>query len=309
MFSMKATTSITGLNAETIRAWERRYQAIIPLRDEKGRRVYSQEDIERLTLLSNVTQRGHSIGQVAKLENEELETILTSNNQSASSNEGLFVNQIVNALVEYQLDSCEELLRRAVMAMNPLDLAVEVIFPALQKVGELWVNGKITIAQEHMFAALVKRMVMSMVNTSRPFYGKHPCIAFATVSGEFHEFGILLSYLIAVNNRCCSYYLGSDLPSDEMMMVNNKIKADVLVLSFVNSPPPKASIEQLSKLDSFFTDTQTQLWVGGQGVNFLKENELLPDSCVLIKNLYDFNSRTELLVAEPQTVLSKQNVD
>ncbi len=305
MFSMKATTSITGLNAETVRAWERRYRAINPKRDEKGRRVYSQQDIERLTLLSHATQRGHAISKVAQLDNQELETILETSHQKSTSSQDLFVTQIVNALVDYELDYCEELLRRAVMAMNPLDLASEVIFPALQKVGILWENGNITIAQEHMFAALVKRMVMSMVNTSRPFYGKHPCIAFATVSGERHEFGILLSYLIAVNNRCCSYYLGPDLPVDELMKVKNKIGADVLVLSFVNTPPSQESIEQLNQLGKYSDQTHTQLWVGGQGVKYLSEQKILPDACSLIKDLNDFNYRSELLVAEPQAWLSR----
>ncbi len=299
MYSMKVATSITGLNAETVRAWERRYGAIIPQRDEKGRRVYSQQDIERLTLLSNVTQRGHAISMAAKLDNQQLEAILDSCQPTSNASQDLFVSQLVNALSEYQLDHCEELLRRAVMAMNPLDLAVEVIFPALEKVGYLWQTGKITIAQEHMFAALVKRMVMSMVNSSRPFYRTHPCIAFATVSGEHHEFGILLAYLMAVNNRCCSYYLGADMPCDELIKVLNKIKADVLVLSFVITPPAQEITEQLNHLAEAMAGTDTQLWVGGQGASYLEQNKSLPQDCVLIKNLNDFNSRTELLVAKP----------
>ncbi len=65
MYSIKAVTALTGLGAETLRAWERRYQAIVPRRDENGRRSYSQLDLERLTLLANLTRQGHAISKVS----------------------------------------------------------------------------------------------------------------------------------------------------------------------------------------------------------------------------------------------------
>lgn len=63
---------LTGLSTHTIRIWERRYQAVVAERDERGRRHYGSDDVERLTLLKAVTQRGRPIRLIANLDADEL---------------------------------------------------------------------------------------------------------------------------------------------------------------------------------------------------------------------------------------------
>lgn len=62
----------TGLKADLIRAWERRYNAIEPERTVGRHRFYSDAEIERLRLLRQATGTGRSIGQIAQLSNEQL---------------------------------------------------------------------------------------------------------------------------------------------------------------------------------------------------------------------------------------------
>ncbi len=66
-----------GLTTHAIRVWERRYDAVRPVRTGKNRRLYSDADIERLRLLKTVTSAGHSIGQIAELGLEELQALAT----------------------------------------------------------------------------------------------------------------------------------------------------------------------------------------------------------------------------------------
>jgi DNA-binding transcriptional MerR regulator len=60
------------LSAYVIRIWEQRYRAVEPRRTATQRRLYSQREIERLNLLRDATQAGHSIGQVAQLPTDKL---------------------------------------------------------------------------------------------------------------------------------------------------------------------------------------------------------------------------------------------
>ena len=50
----------TGLSTDVIRAWERRYKAVKPIRSSNGRRLYSDNDVKKLMLLqksrNNVTK-------------------------------------------------------------------------------------------------------------------------------------------------------------------------------------------------------------------------------------------------------------
>src|ERR671938_1468664 len=65
-------TRLTGLTADVVRVWERRYGAVRPARSEGGSRLYSDADIARLRRLRQAVEKGHSISQVAKLSEPDL---------------------------------------------------------------------------------------------------------------------------------------------------------------------------------------------------------------------------------------------
>src|SRR5512136_2622191 len=66
---------LTGLSTHVIRIWEQRYHAVEPKRTPTNHRLYSQRDIERLTLLRDVTRAGHNISQMARLSNDNLRAL------------------------------------------------------------------------------------------------------------------------------------------------------------------------------------------------------------------------------------------
>ncbi|WP_051235728.1 MerR family transcriptional regulator [Marinimicrobium agarilyticum] len=64
---IRTVSEQTGVNSVTLRAWERRYGLIKPLRTEKGHRLYRPEDIERIGLIQQWLARGVAVGQVRAL--------------------------------------------------------------------------------------------------------------------------------------------------------------------------------------------------------------------------------------------------
>ena len=66
---------LTGLSTHVIRIWEQRYHAVEPRRTAANHRLYSQNDIESLGLLRDVTRAGHNISQVARLPNDDLRAL------------------------------------------------------------------------------------------------------------------------------------------------------------------------------------------------------------------------------------------
>ena len=76
MYSIKAVSQATGLSIETLRAWERRYGIVEPLRDGNGRRSYRPEDVIRLRRLREATERGHPISKLSRLSDEEPHKLL-----------------------------------------------------------------------------------------------------------------------------------------------------------------------------------------------------------------------------------------
>ena len=72
MYQIGTVSSLTGIDSHTIRAWERRYGAIKPLRSQTGRRLYDDETVERLQLLKALVDCNEAIGQIAHLPDETL---------------------------------------------------------------------------------------------------------------------------------------------------------------------------------------------------------------------------------------------
>lgn len=74
-FNIQVASKLTGLNPHTIRAWEKRYQAVTPARDEKGRRVYNKDELSRLALLNQLVFNGHNISSIAFLDEKDLNAL------------------------------------------------------------------------------------------------------------------------------------------------------------------------------------------------------------------------------------------
>ena len=75
-------SKLTGITPDTLRIWERRYETVTPGRTPNGGRIYSTEDIARLTLMKKLVDAGDSIGTVAGLSREELESRLLESSQT-----------------------------------------------------------------------------------------------------------------------------------------------------------------------------------------------------------------------------------
>ena len=57
----------TGVNAVTLRAWERRYGLIVPQRTPKGHRLFSAEHVQRIHTILTWLNRGVPVSQVKQL--------------------------------------------------------------------------------------------------------------------------------------------------------------------------------------------------------------------------------------------------
>ncbi len=66
---------LAKMPVSTLRIWERRYGVVAPPKSESGQRLYSEDDVRRLSLLKGLVQRGHPIGTIAKLDRAQLEQL------------------------------------------------------------------------------------------------------------------------------------------------------------------------------------------------------------------------------------------
>lgn len=269
--AIKVVARRTGLSAHVIRIWEKRYGAVEPERTGTNRRLYSDEQIERLSLLRDVTQGGHSIGHIAKLPTDKLRelareshstNVRTSRPQTGVRDAPTLLDECVMAVKSLDARVLDETLKRAATKLGAQGLLQRVVAPLAQMIGDLWRDGTITAAHEH-FASAVIRIFLG--HAAKPFAGPEsaPVLVVATPAGQIHELGALLVGASAANLGWHVTYLGASLPAAEIAGAAGQNRARAVALSIVYpEDDPRLEVE-LSRLHEALPP-EVILLVGGR---------------------------------------------
>lgn len=266
-YPIRAVSLMTGLGLDTLRAWERRYQAVVPGRGDRGR-FYTDDDVARLRQLAELVKRGHAIGTIARLPDRELSRLLEGSDaraEGADRGPSADLGPLMEALDRYDLDRLESSLNRYAVVLPPPDLVHSVIVPLLREVGRRWESGSLQPAQEHLVSAIVRSVVGGLLRTSaRP--GASPLIVFATPAGERHELGLLCAAVLAASAGYGVVYLGADLPAADIMRAARGAGAHVVVVALTTpGAVPATELRRLAR-----PPRGIELWVGGpQGQSLL----------------------------------------
>lgn len=295
MYSIKAAAQATGLTVETLRAWERRYGIVAPSRDAGGRRVYRPEDVLRLRRLREATERGHPIGRLAGLSDDSLASLLDeSPDRRGRAASNAFVDRMLEAAQDFRTAECEQTLTLAIAMLPPHQLVRDVLQPLLREVGERWHRGDLAISQERLVSTIVRRNLGLMLNAFDR-NAQRPAIVFATLPGERHELGLLMSAMLCASRGFKPHYLGPDLPAEEIARFAREVDADVVALSVVLRDKLAELPMQLGALVDALPE-RTSVWLGGAASHGLP-NAALPRRCAVLTDPAELEQRLEMLAA------------
>ena len=267
LYPIRAAANLTGLSIDTLRAWERRYQAVSPVRSDRGR-GYSEGHIRRLILLREAVAHGHAIGQVAGLNDSALQRLLkpapvakAPRPHQTEQTIGDALVPVVAAIESFDYTAVNAQLGR-LAALLPVDkLVSEVVLPLMKLIGERWQGGSFCIAQEHMTSSILRNLLGGLIrlNTSS---SQSERILFATPPGELHEFGILAAAMLSVARGFEALYLGPSLPSLEIVAAAERTSPRAVVVGIKAGAPTQATIDDLRVL-AVKLPAGVELWLGG----------------------------------------------
>jgi methanogenic corrinoid protein MtbC1 len=294
MYSIKAVSQATGLTVETLRAWERRYRVVVPQRDDLGRRVYRPEDVLRLRRLREATERGHPIGRLVQMDEPGLIELLHEAGASAPpvAAPSAFVQRILEAAERYSSASCEQALTLAISLLSPARLIDDVLEPLLRELGERWHSGQFSIAQERMVSTSVRKHIGLIVETYDRT-ARRQSIVFATLPGERHELGLLMSAMICASHGFKVHYLGPDLPAAEIARYSREANAGLVAISVILPESVPVLAPQLAVIRAAL-GPDVPVWIGGQGARGIDE-ATLPPGCLVIGDRAELEQRLDIL--------------
>ena len=270
--SIAVVSRRTGVTQLLLRAWERRYNAVLPERTATGRRLYSDADVEKIMLLQQLTGIGHRIGDIAKLGHGQLRTLLADDPGAAMipvpatalpGTADEYLATALDAVTRLDALGLNQILEKALVDLSKPILRNQLIAPLLTEIGVRWGDGRLRISHEHMATSIVTTFLASM-NARQRTRANAPLVAIATPSGQYHELGALLAASVVLEKGWEVLYLGRDLPAEDIAAAVRTRGARVVLLSLVFPLADAAVVAELRHLHQL-VGPDLPIIVGGQG--------------------------------------------
>ena len=228
---IRTVSSLTGVNSVTLRAWERRYDLIKPVRTPKGHRLYTMADVDLIHQVMTLLDNGMSIGQVRRvLEAKPAPPEPEGESQPAVSPWLNYQDRLLHAITAFDEQALHALYNE-VLSLYPVDIVTSrLIVPLLRELGERWAEGQGSIAEEHFFSVFLRNELGARfhhLNRDR----RGPRLLVACLPGEQHEVGLLLFALAALDRDYQVVLLGPNTPLLELPPVVKRTAIHGIVLA------------------------------------------------------------------------------
>jgi MerR family transcriptional regulator, light-induced transcriptional regulator len=242
-FPIRTVAALTGVNAITLRAWERRYGVIEPERTATGHRLYRREQIELIHRVVALLEKGIRISQVRQAlgrPSEESESEADSVWTHARKNMISAITRFDEAALE---DTYNDLL-----ALHPIAAVTDrLLVPLLTEVGQRWATAEGSVAEEHFFSVYLRHKLGARFHhRARLTAGQR--ILCACLPGEHHETGLLLFALAAHSRGYDAVLLGANMPLAELPIAAKRSRCEALVVAGSIDAPATLWARELPQL-------------------------------------------------------------
>jgi DNA-binding transcriptional MerR regulator/methylmalonyl-CoA mutase cobalamin-binding subunit len=258
-----------AVNQDLLRAWERRYGLLKPVRSPSGFRLYSGADEQRVRRMQAHLGRGLAAAEAARaaLDEEINHSVAappvapaaaddpTRPNASAPpeaplpvTNQGLtgLAEELRHALDELDGPAAEAVLDRLFADFTVETTLREVLVPYLSDLGDRWAQGAIGVTTEHFASNLLRARLASLARGWGQGHG--PRAVLACPPGERHDLPLLVFGVVLHRNGWRIIYLGADTPLADLAHTVTEKRPDVVILAAVTPERFQESIPDLITL-------------------------------------------------------------
>lgn len=267
-YPIRVVARRTGLKQDAIRAWERRYKAVVPSRSDGHHRLYSEADIRRLQLLRRATEAGHSIGQIAALPEADLLGLLEADaadredpTSRPSSDGNPYLSRCLEAVTRLDREALEEEIQRGALEVGRSQLIDQILVPLVAAIGKGYEEGTIRPMHEHLVSSVVAHAAQSF-RPAFPPADTAPRLLISTPVHQHHELGAVLAAGAAASEGWQATFLGPNLPAEEIAAAARVQNSTAVALSIVFPPDDPALPVELRRLRKALPDVP--ILVGGR---------------------------------------------
>ncbi len=236
-YNLKVVLKETGLAADTLRAWERRYGLPLPQRTPGGHRLYSQRDIEIVKWLMAKQEEGLSISRAVDLWKELIasgQDPLDADRQmdifsAPAANLDTARQRWIEACLAFDELRVEQALNQAFAIFPVESVCMEILQKGLVEMGELWFQNRASVQQEHFASALAMRRLDTLLAAS-PAPTRKQTVIVGCPANEWHAFTPLLLTLLLRRRGLHTIHLGANVPTERFEDTIAAVRANLVIL-------------------------------------------------------------------------------
>jgi MerR family transcriptional regulator, light-induced transcriptional regulator len=247
----------TGVSAELLRAWERRYGLLHPTRTAGGFRLYSPADERRVSLMLAHLQHGMSAAEAARL------TLTEADGGTRDDDEPVLrrrAQEFRQALDDFDEGSSQSALDSVLAEFSTETVLTSFVLPYLHELGERWASGEASVGQEHFASQLIRGRLLGLARDWDR--GAGPRALLACAPGEQHDLG-LIAFGVALRARGWRItYLGQDTPLETLAESARSLGPLAIVISSVSPDRLSRSEAELRRLAGI-----AHVWLAGPGAS------------------------------------------
>lgn len=253
---IRTISSLTGVNAVTLRAWERRYGLIRPLRTPKGHRLYTHQHLALIRRALTLIERGVPISRVRELLEAEPAPVRAGRPTGPWRE---YLERMTAAIARFDDLELDRIYDEA-LSLHPVERVMQrLLSPLLAHLGDRWQDLSGAIAEEHFFAFYLRSKLGARLQHFVR-YGSGPKLVAACAPGEQHEIGLMLFALHANAAGFRSVLLGADTPLADLAVAQRRSASEAVVISSSVDPAPGLLERDLPRL---LAQTGVPVFVGG----------------------------------------------
>ena len=249
----------SGVSPEVLRAWERRYQLFAPMRSEGGFRLYSASDVARITAMKRLISEGLAASEAAR--QVRIEQTPQASIGPSPVPPPLLEQRLAGfraALLSFDEQESQAVIDRLLLELDIETVMRHLFLPVLQEIGQLWEQGRLTVAQEHFASNLIRRRLGGFARGWDEGTGSAALLA--CPPEEDHDIPLMMFGIALANRGWRITYLGARTPVEDLVKTARRTAPACVILASQDAQAFTAVAASLHKMAK-----EIRIAIGGAG--------------------------------------------
>lgn len=252
VYTIKEAAARSGLSVPVLRAWERRYGIVAPVRTASGYRLYDEDALGRLRSMRGLIAAGWSPssaaaalldGSAPELPDPSAGPGAGGADEPSAEAQVDLRNAFIAAAADLDAAGVEQVLDEMFAGGTFEQVAERHVLPALEDLGEAWAAGRLDVAAEHAASHAVQRRLAAAYQAAGRPGEADGAILVGLPSGARHELGALAFAIAGRRAGLPILYLGPDLPVADWVATARRTRARAAIVGAVTRADGAAALE------------------------------------------------------------------